>query len=452
MINKLCLIFTIGFAGVSYAQPISTSPFSTQGIGESGGLEDSQFGAYGNCRAAIFDSSTVNLFNPASYTALAKDQPLFTIGLSSRFSKYTLGDATTNSRFAGLNQITMVLPLGKRFGMAIGLQPFSRKGYSIEEREFDGTDSIRYTYNGSGSTQEVLGGLAYKFLNTKRHMLSLGVNYSYVFGSVTDERQSSFIDYEPTGGVDQTTYRLHAFHYSVGLNYSVMLDTLKNQYLKIGAVYSPQQKLSAHRDYFLFATTDLGNPNIYDTLIYTVDDKGELVYPSSMTFGFNYSFRPRATETYKHKNVYQLNVMGDFSSTMWSNYRADFNTVHEENAFKDAIRFSLGLQFVPNYSIGSKVTGGSDYFGRVRYRLGGYYGTLPNLQNGTQLNEMGVTVGLGLPIFSQKTNSSFNFSFQYGTRGNGLPDGIQENYLGVNFGVILAPANYDRWFKKYKLD
>lgn len=452
MIYKLCLILTIGFAGVSYAQPISSTPFSTQGIGESGGLEDSQFGAYGNVRAAIFDSSTVNLFNPASYTGLAKDQPLFTIGLSSRFSTYESGDASTNARIVGLNQITMALPIGKRFGMAIGLQPFSRKGYSIEQKEFDGTDSIRYTYKGSGSTQEVLGGLAYKFVNTKRHTASLGVNYSYVFGSVTDERQSSFIEYEPTGGVDQTTYRLHALHYSVGMNYSFMLDTLKNQYLRIGAVYSPQQQLSAHRDYFLFATTDLSDPNKYDTLIYTVDDKGELVYPSSMTLGFNYSFRPKVTESYKHKNVYQLNIMGDFSSTMWSNYRADFNTVHQENAFKDARRFSLGLQFVPNYSTGSKVTGGSDYLGRVRYRAGGYIGTLPNLQNGTQLKEMGVTVGFGLPIFSQKTNSSFNFSFQYGTRGNDMPDGIKENYLGVNFGVILAPANYDRWFKKYKLD
>ncbi len=452
MIYKLCLILTIGFAGVSYAQPISTSPFSTQGIGESGGLEDPQFGAYGNVRAAIFDSSTVNLFNPASYTSLAKDQPLFAIGLSSRFSTYTMGDASSNARIVALNQITMALPLGKRFGMAIGLQPFSRKGYSIEEKEFDGTDSIRYTYKGSGNTQEVLGGLAYKFVNTKRHMASLGINYSYVFGSVTDERQSSFIEYEPTGGVDQTSYRLHAFHYSVGLNYSFMLDTLKNQYLRIGAVYSPQQQLAAHRDYFLFATTDLGDPNKYDTLIYTVDDKGELVYPSSLTIGFNYSFQPKMTETYKHKNIYQLSVMGDFSSTMWSNYRADFNTVHEENAFKDSRRFSLGLQFIPNYSSASKVTGAADYFGRVRYRAGGYIGSLPNLQNGTQLQEMGVTAGLGLPIFSQKTNSSFNFSFQYGTRGSDQPDAIKENYLGVNFGVILAPANYDRWFKKYKLD
>ncbi len=451
MIYKLCLVLSIGFAGVGYAQKYSTSPFSTQGIGEAGGLEDSQFGAYGNCRTAIMDTATVNIYNPSSYTALAKGQPLFAIGMSSRFSRYTTGSNTYNGQTIGLNQITMVLPFGKRFGMAIGLQPFSRKGYSIEQKVLVGSDTVRNIYKGNGTTQQILGGLAYKFLDIKRHQASVGLNYSYIFGSVTDERQVSFIAYEPIGGLDQLTYRLHGGQLSVGMNYAIMLDTMKNQYLRLAAVFTPEQKLSAHRDYFHYTSTDISNPNVYDTLSSNTNDKGSIVYPASYSIGLNYSFRPRVTTKYSRKNVYQINIYADYSSTRWSDYQTQFSTEDFDFSLANSQRFSFGMQYTPNYESYAKSIGTS-YFNRVRYRAGTYFGSLPNLESGKQLKEFGVSFGFGLPIASQKTNSTFNFSVQYGQRGNNEPSGLQEQFIGFNFGVILAPASYDKWFKKYKLD
>jgi hypothetical protein len=455
MINKLCLSISIGFAAVSYAQQYSTSPFSSQGIGEAGGLEDAQFGGIGNCRTAVIDSNTVNLYNPASYSFLSKGQPLFAIGVSTRLSNYSTGDLSSNGRVSGLNQITMVLPLGKRFGMAAGLQPFSRKGYNIEQRSIISTagdvDTMRYTYLGSGSTQQVVGGLSYKLLNLPRHQLAIGANYSYIFGSVTNERRSELMGYDPEGGVDLTTYRVHGAHYSTGLTYNIMLDTMGNRYLRLGATFSPEQQISAHRDYYLYFSDDVGNPNNYQTLDSTVDDKGHIVYPASMSFGFNFQFRPVVDESYNLKNVYQINVYGDYTKTLWSNYGTSFGEEHIADAFKDANRFALGLQFTPNYESHAKRLG-SSYFSRIRYRAGGYYGLLPNLENGEQLTESGFTIGFGLPIANQRTNSSFNFSIQYGQRGSTQPDALKEQFVGINFGVILAPSAYDTWFRKHKLD
>jgi len=457
MIYKLCLFLSLGLTGVSYAQQYSSSPFSTQGLGEAGGLEDGQFGAIGGCRTALADSATVNLFNPSSYTALSKGQPLFAIGISSRLSQYTAGGQSSYGRVAGMNQITMALPLTKRFGMAIGLQPFTRRGYEIQQDDLittnGSTDTVRYTYSGSGGTQQVLGGLAWKPLDLKRHELSIGANYGFIFGSATNERQSVLMSNSPSGYIDQLSYRVHGWQYSVGLNYTVHLDTTGKHSLRIGMVLTPEQQLSAHRDYMLTYNPDVDAPNATgtDTLKFTDDDKGHIVYPSTMAFGFNYAIRATGGENYKLKTLYQINIYGDFVSTMWTGYAANFSSGHDVVNYGNTNRYSFGVQYTPNYQSHNRVIGIS-YLNRVRYRIGGYYGTLPNFDNGTQLTEKAITFGFGLPIASQKTNSSFNFSFQYGTRGSNQPAGLNEKFISLNVGIILAPSSYDKWFKKYKLD
>lgn len=451
MMHKLCLILAVGFAGVGYGQLYSSSPFSTQGLGEAGGLEDAQFGGIGTTRTSVIDSATVNLYNPSSYVSLSKGQPLFSIGLSSHLSRYTYQGSSSDGRVVGLNQIALAMSVSKRFGLAMGLQPFSRRGYTIEMTVQEGTDSIRYKYSGSGSTQEVFGGLSYRLLNLRRHQLAFGANYSYIFGTVTNQRLSSFVEYDPIGGADENSYRLHGTRYTTGMNYLIMLDTASNQFLRLAATFSPQQKLNAHRDYLLYTSTDITNPNDYDTLVSSLSNKGTITYPASMSFGFTYSFRPRISDTYRFKHQYQLNVYGEYNSTLWSQYATSFNGEHITGAFKDAHRFSAGVQFIPN-SETFKSNAGSSYFNRVRYRAGTYFGTMPNTTNGTQLSEYGVTVGLGLPSMSQRSNSTFNISILYGQRGGNIPQGMKEQFLSFNLGLIIAPSSYDRWFKKYKLD
>jgi len=455
MIHKLFLLLAISAAGVSYAQ-YSSSPFSSQGLGEAGGLEDAQFGGIGNCRTAVMDSSTVNFYNPSSYAYLSKGQPLFSVGMSSRFSAYSAGDLSSNGRVIQLNQIAMAIPFAKRFGMAFGLQPFSRKGYEITQNEIIGSDEFRYTYLGNGSTQQVFGGFAANVISTQRHQLGLGINYAFIFGSVVNERRSELLGSDPTlpgvGGVDQESYRVHSGYVSLGMNYNIKFDNDGKKQLKLAAVYNPEQKLAAHRDYYLFyATTDVSNQSTYAVLDSIIDDKGSITYPASSSFGFSYTFRPNAGLDYKHKSIYQIAVYGDLTSTMWKSYSTNFANGHQASVFENSYRFSLGAQFTPNFNSYDRSVD-KNYLSKIRYRAGGYIGTLPNVQDGTQLSEYGLTVGFGLPIASQKTNSSFNFSMQYGERGNGASNGINEQFVSVNFGVILAPANYDKWFKKTKLD
>lgn len=450
MIQKLFLLFVLSLTGIAYAQ-YSSSPFSTQGIGEPGGLEDPQFGGYGSSRTAVMDSGTVNLYNPSSYVFLSKGQPLFSVGLSSRFSRYSSDGLSSDGRVVGLNQIAMVVPVSNRIGFAIGLQPFSRRGYEIIQKEQVEADTFRYTYLGSGSTQQVLGGLSFKVLDFQRHKLVLGANYSFLFGSVTSERRSELIDNDPegSGGVDQEDYRVHSGYYSLGMNYTANLDFDGNSQLRVGAVYTPQQNITANRDYHLFYASDVTDKRTYSILDSIENDKGTIIYPATTSLGFSYNFRPKADINYKRKSVYQVTVFGDFTSTNWKAYRASFSNEQPVNPMVNSQRFSLGVQFVPNVNDYDKKAG-NNYFSRIRYRTGTYFGTMPYMENGTQLSEYGITAGLGLPISSQQSNSSFNFSFLYGNRGAG--GGLQEQFISFNIGVIIAPAKYERWFRKAKLD
>jgi hypothetical protein len=61
-----------------------------------------------------------------------------------------------------------------------------------------------------------------------------------------------------------------------------------------------------------------------------------------------------------------------------------------------------------------------------------------------------LTTGFSLPIISQRSVSSINIGVTFGERGK--TTGLSEKFIGVNFGVNIAPGSYDKWFKKYKID
>jgi hypothetical protein len=453
MTHRLLLLVSLFVTGVGFAQ-LSSSPLGMYGIGEPGILADPLFGGLGNASVAVIDSTVVNFSNPSSYTALTKGQPLFSIGLSGRVSMYDDGATTSRGAYMNLNQLGMVIPVNRIIGIAFGLQPFSRRGYSIYDNG-TGDSDISYNYAGSGSTNYVFGGIAFKLINQRRSTLSLGANIGGVFGSVKNTRYAYTTDaygYAGEGGAEETTYRLHSAYYSFGLNYGAVLDQEGNHRLTVGASFTPEQRLSANRDYYFFYSDSAAfNPNSYTILDSELDDKGNIVFPSSASIGFNYQFRPLGNMELKRKSVYQLNVVGEFTTSGWSSYATDFREEQLSGTLSNTQRFSLGVQFTPNYNAFDKTVGQS-YLRRIRYRIGGYAATTPYTIDGRQLTENAVTLGFGLPFAGQRTNSSINLSFQYGNRGNGNAGTLSENFYGFNVGVVIAPARYDTWFVKRKLD
>lgn len=447
------LVFSTTLCYTSWTQTTSSSPYSTTGIGEEGALPEAQFGGIGNISSIVFDSTLINTYNPASYSLLSFGQPLFSVGVASKFSNYSNDLGSFQGKTTGISNITMAIPIGKRFGIGLGLKPFTRKGYNLSQRSYAYDDSTTFNYKGYGSTNLLFVGLAYSIIKSERSTLSIGANLGYLFGSVTNQRSSVFDASSPAGGVDLSTYRLKSLYYSFGVNYQRFLDFDKRQQLFISAVYTPQITINSYLDYGLYYAKDVNNQLSYtDTVSYIDNNKGKIVFPSKQTIGAGYTFTPN-TSKYPDKMKYQLGIFAEVTMMQWKTYNEQFGTHTNNNndVFSNTFVSKLGMQFIPNIDP-TKKSKGIKYFSKVKYRIGGQYGYLPNSINGRQLKTTAVTAGLGFPFLSQKSNSSINISFQYGSNGTGNAADLKEQFYSINFGIIIAPSSYERWFKKYKLD
>lgn len=450
MLKKLYLLIpSLAATLFVSAQNTSTSPFSTSGIGEDGALPDAQFGGFGNISSLCFDSTILNTYNPASYSSLSFGQPLFSVGIASKFSTYTNTSGSYNGKTTGISNFTFGLPIGKRFGIGFGLKPFSRKGYNLTTESYVYDDSITYNYKGYGSSNLVFAGLSYAIIRSKTSTLSIGGNIGYIFGSITNERSSTFNANAPKGGIDLTSFRMKSLYYSFGAYYQQYLGVNKLNQLFISAVYTPKLKLNSFLDYELYYATNIANLSNVDTIAYVDNNRGNITFPSKQTVAVGYAFSPDLSLKTDRLN-YQFLIMAEVDLMQWSSYSENFST-HVSSSFSNTFMSRLGIQFLPNIDKNKRSTGGK-YFSRIKYRLGGQYGTLPISLNGTQFNSISGTLGFGFPFLSQKTNSSINFSAQYGVNSTGKTDALNEKFFSFSLGIIIAPSSYERWFKKYKLD
>lgn len=434
------------------AQKSSSSPYSITGIGEEGALPEAQYGGLGTISSIVFDSTLINTYNPASYSLMSFGQPLFSVGVSTRLSTYSNSLGSFDGKTTGISNITMAIPIGNRFGIGLGLKPFTRKGYNLTQRSYVFDDSTSYNYSGSGTTNLLFVGLAYSIIKSSKANLSIGANLGYLFGSVTNQRSAFFDGNNLGGGVEQKTFRLKSLHYSFGINYQRFLDYDKRKQLFLSAVYTPQIAINSFLDYGLYYAVDVNNELSYvDTISYIDNNRGKIIFPSKQTFGAGYAFTPD-NSTNADRMKYQLGFFAEATLMQWQNYAEQFDGHDATDAvFENTYLTKLGVQFIPSTDV-SKKAKGIKYFSKVRYRIGGQYGTLQNTINGRQLKTSMVSAGLGFPFLSQKSNSSLNVSFQYGSTGTGTAGDLKENFYSINFGIIIAPSSYERWFKKYKLD
>ena len=451
MYIKLLTFIFIGFSLLTNAQKFSNSPFSSYGIGEFGGLDNAIFSGMGNTSISNLDSTILNITNPSSYASLAHGQPLFSTGISSRFSEFKSGDAISNSKYIGVEQFALAIPFAKKFGLAFGLKPYSRTGYDFYDLQTLPTqEEMKYIYRGSGGTNHVFVGFAANLFEFKGHKLGVGGNFGYIFGTTLNEKISYInANYTSTdliaGGVENRTYKVKSFNVDFGLNYSWKMN--KNRTLIIAAVLTPAQKLSTYSSQFLAYSSDVNNSTKFVYQDTATNYKGYIGMPSIFGFGATYVMRPKNIQ--KSKKIYQLTLNAEFKMADWSNYDARFNGVSSTEKFANTTSYAVGAQFTPHNDYKDKTVG---FINRVRYRAGVQYGTLPIVSLNKQQTNMAFTAGIGLPFATQRSSSSLNFGFVFGKQGTGDAQSINERYMGINFGVTISPGINDRWFRKFKID
>ena len=104
------------------------------------------------------------------------------------------------------------------------------------------------------------------------------------------------------------------------------------------------------------------------------------------------------------------------------------------------MRISVGAQYTPDYNSVTK------YYKRIDYRLGATYINTPLTLNGTQLKEMSISFGFGIPV--RKSSTKYDVSFTLGRRGTTDNNLIEEHF--IRFGLSVSYKGI--WFVKRKYD
>jgi len=449
LISKRCLpaLLLLLSLGLN-AQVASNSPYSALGFGDIGTTDHGMMSGIGNSNISVVDSTILNFYNPATYCFLASGMPIFSLGESSRFSFYRNGDLDSYSPVSSISDFTFAVPFRSRFGLALGLKPYSRRGYSFSSVKHVDNDSLLYAYSGKGSINEAFVGLSAKILKRDSIGLSvaIGSNIGYLFGTVTNQRSATLFEsggINIAGGVEQRNIRAKSLHYDLGLY--VMKDFGKKHTLTLSSVIDLEQDLNIRYWKGLFYAGNIDNPETYDTLSITgsADSNSRISSVPALSFGAQYTLRRLASSDLGHRLNNQWNLYLTYTTSDWSRFSVPFDSVGTR--YFSTHRITCGAEFTPETQV--LKTSMYKYFERMRYRIGGYYYTLPYGQGGEQVSDFGTTFGVGLPITIKGSLSSMNMGVTLGQRGTGNSALLRERYVGFNVGLLIAPVG-DRWFRK----
>ena len=404
------------------AQSGVSAPYSAFGLGYLNQNNNARNMSMGGIGIGTRDYFTINIKNPASYSAFDTTSFVFEGAVAGNYLSLKSNDFNEGASTASLSHLLFGFPVTKWWKSSIGLVPFSTVGYDVnstQNKEYIG--NILYSYEGSGGISRFYWGNAIQPLKN----LSIGFNMSYLFGTIDKSQNITFPD---------SAYRINSkinnqvsvgdLYFDFGIQYFKELK--KNLKLVVGGTYHPKLNINAKRTYY--ARSYLGSVSgvefFKDTIAYFKDDKGKITIPEGYGIGFSLT----KTDNWLVGFDYQFNK--------WKSYQS-FDI---SDSLVNSHNFSAGGQLVPDYK-------STSYLNRIDYRLGVKYSMSYLQLRDTRINGFGITFGVGLPLRSlavRGSRSKINLGVEIGRRGTLDNELIQENYINVYLGVSI----YERWFIK----
>ena len=438
--------FLLTFLGLQ-AQSVNSNVLSYYGLGERAIGNHSIYDALGTNNFNLLDSAQLNFYNPASYSLMSSGNTLFSIGVYGRTSKYSYNGNNEYQFSAMADHFALGFKMRKRMGMSFGVKSFTGRGYSFTQKIYTGTDSIKYVYSGNGGIQDLYLGFSYGLIQKKQSKLSIGVNASYLFGNVTNEKQAILIDLNTiSGGVGRNTISVKAFHYEAGAFYRQKIG--KKQEITVSAVFSPSQTMNANATEELYTAANINTLSTYDTLDF-IQTKGNVNLGLEGKYGVSYQL---SLPDWKRKTRMlhpQLTMLASYTSMNASSH--DFESLTPWKNVS-ASKIGIGFQFKPEAKVYENIST-LKFLEKITYRMGAYSSQLPYATDaGNQLSEQALTLGFGMPILAQQGLSSLNLSLGLGQRGANETGSTTEQFITFNFGLVISPSSFDRWFRKRKLD
>ena len=409
MLKRIVVVIILLISGVTMAQEGTTSPYSFYGIGQlkfKGTVENRTMGGIG----VYSDSVHLNILNPAGIADLKLVN--FSVGASHKYVTLNTDDEKQNTSTTSIDYIGIGIPMGKA-GASFGLIPYTSVGYKLLSESEDATTQ----YTGSGGLNKAFLTFAYKIAPG----FNLGVDVNYNFGSIENVSFHKE-DALQLGTLELNRSEMLGLSYNFGASYKTMVS--ENLELSTSITYTPETNFNAEnsREISTILIGPLGEQAVIDFRDITVDDT-DFTFPSQLSIGAGIG---------KPKSWF---LGAEYTNQKTSNLINRTFTINDVE-YKDASIFKLGGFFIPDYkSFGS-------YWKRAVYRAGiRHEGTGINIR-GEDINEFGISFGVGLPV--GRLFSNLNLGFEIGKRGTKNQGLVQGNF----FNTFISLSLNDKWFEK----
>ncbi|RLD64083.1 MAG: hypothetical protein DRJ01_01885 [Bacteroidetes bacterium] len=423
---KIFLSISLLFAGINlFSQNSTSSPYSQFGIGDIVNKGFGQNYAMGGTGIGMRSSTNQNNINPASLSALKIQRFKFQIGIKNQTTKFKSSNAESTSNDINLDYLSMWFRVSNWWHSSFSLNPYSNVGYNIvDSQNYPSIGNVETYFVGSGGINQFNWSNSFQFF---KHF-SVGINASYLLGSLNQTRTVIFVDDSYTTNTQsEKNINISDVFFNYGIQYYNKLN--ENYSYTLGLKFDNETKINVEKSILSGSTYGKYTNSIYDnTLIDTLenikDQKDSFTIPTNLGFGFSFS-----------KNQ-KFIISADYTTQNWSStkFLGRTDSLTNSNSFK------FGLEYTPKWNSINHA------YKRFHYRFGGHYtNTYLNIYN-EQLKDYGISFGLGIPL--RKTNTLINLSFELGQRGT-----IDNNLIKENYGIIrLNLSLSDIWFIKRKFD
>ncbi|RRQ50498.1 hypothetical protein DZC72_08125 [Maribacter algicola] len=428
MIKKIVIaIVCIASAGM-YAQNGTVSPYSFFGIGDlrtSATVENQMMGHIG----VYTDSIHLNLQNPAAYGELGLDVMdkvglvVYTAGISNKQVRLKSFTEEQSSSLTNLDYLSLGFSLGKGLGMGFGIMPYSSVGYNFVDEGADNGQTLTNIFSGEGDVTRVYYSIGYQIIKD----VSLGVTINYNYGTLSNERLQQIEDVQ-FGTFDRRSSQINGFDFKYALLYT---PQIKEDYtLHTSVRVNTQGNLVSrnNRNIGSFSVANGGNIENIDVNLDANNLRNtEFKIPTTTTLGVGYG------------KDFKWFLGAEYSFQGLSSFENPFlGTTNIQ--YNDASSLALGGFLTPD------ARSFDSYLKRITYRAGVRLDRTGMVVNDVDINNFGITFGLGLPL--GRSFSNLNVGFELGRRGTTRADLIEESYFKVNIGLSLN----DRWFQKRKIN
>ncbi|HER08135.1 MAG TPA: hypothetical protein ENO20_04425 [Bacteroides sp.] len=411
-----------------YGQFNTYSPYTRFGLGDlvRGGFPQNL--AMGGTGIAIHENNRINYLNPASFAALDSTSVYFDFGANTFHNQYMTENYSNTWWNMNLHHVAFATSVGKYLGLSAGIVPFSSIGYNIKQEYNDYVtgDAMDVFYKGDGGIMNFYLGAALKLFDR----VSVGASMNYLLGRLTRERMIDFpiqSTYSVASSLENLDLKKPLF--TLGMQYKEVVGD--KFFFTLGGTHTLKANVGSSMQYSV-TNTIYGTSAAYVNDTVTVNPLYQVIQD---TLGNDFTMPSRTGVGLALGIPGKLIITGDYVLQDWTGVLSG-----ENYSLTNASSLHLGVEFTPD------VEALRGYHKLMTYRVGGYHSNYYLMVNGHQLEDNGITFGVGLPVRSLK--SSFNVAFTLGTRGTTDDNLIKENYGIITFNVTL----HDLWFRKRRYD